>query len=253
MPKQLVFFLFVLSAASLWSQETKNLEPRDSYSIPLPKLTISFDEETGQYDRVKITFEGSDEQPVIAKKDDLLLKKEKHGTETVLFQESYETAYLLSDFEAKQLSRVSKTLVSTLDGFEGDLKSKRWGKCLYLDGYLPKFLTGFHTMVCAAKNSADALPRIALPPENLYDVSLSSPKSDERIHRWRDDSEELTKLRIAAKELIYQTRQWQKRELNNSKRDPELSYSDGFDQAFTFFIKTYFGIKSPAKAGRKKL
>jgi len=55
------------------------------------------------------------------------------------------------------------------------------------------------------------------------------------------------KLRIAAKELAFQAKQWQKKELNNSKRTPELSYSDGFDQAFTSFVKIYFGIKTPYK------
>ncbi|MFP4165064.1 MAG: hypothetical protein ACLFQB_14265 [Chitinispirillaceae bacterium] len=223
-------------------EKTSKLAPRKEFSIHLAKLRVAFDEETGQKNKVKIRFGRSDEQIIITTTNDFLEKRKRNGKETVTFRESIEKAYQLSDFEAEHLSHVCKTMIKTLDDFESDLKKERWGRCLYLDAYLPRFLDGFYTLICAAKASSDALPRHARAPRDAYDVSQSSPKSDKRINSWRLDEEKRMKLRIATKELIYQTKKWSKKELRNKKRNRDLSYSDKFDRAFTSFVHTYFGL-----------
>jgi hypothetical protein len=112
---------------------------------------------------------------------------------------------------------------------------------LYLDAFFPRFLRGIHTMMCAAKDSPEALPQSALVRDEDYDVSLNSPKSDARIKMWQTDKDRIMKLRISTQELIIQTKKWQESELTNTKRSPELSYSGEFDRAFTSFVRNYFG------------
>jgi hypothetical protein len=96
-------------------------------------------------------------------------------------------------------------------------------------------------MMCAAKDSPEAMPRSALVNENDFDNSENSPKSDARIKMWQTDKDRIMKLRIASKELIKHTKEWQKNELNDPKRNPEISYSGSFERAFTAFVKNYFG------------
>lgn len=235
-----------------FAQKAPELAPRKEFDIPLAKLKVAFDEQTGQKDMVKIRFGRSNEQIIISTLNDYVEKRKKHGKETITFRESVEKAYQLSDFEAEHIDDVCKTMQKTLDDFEGDLKRKRWGKCLYLDAYLPRFLDGFHTLICAAKSSADALPRHAKAPADAYDVSESSPKSDQRINSWRADEDKRIKLRIATKELVYQTKKWRKKELNNKKRNKALSYSDSFDRAFTAFVHTYFGLDIKPQIVKRK-
>jgi hypothetical protein len=53
--------------------------------------------------------------------------------------------------------------------------------------------------------------------------------------------------------LTYQLETWQKKELENSKRNKEMSYGTDLEQAFTLFVRSYFVIKSqPALAAKKK-
>ncbi|MFP4014381.1 MAG: hypothetical protein ACLFVQ_09875 [Chitinispirillaceae bacterium] len=232
----------IAACSESFAQQPLKLAPRKEFNIPLAKLRVAFDEQTGQKDMVRISFGRSDEQIIITTLNDYVEKRKKHGKKTVTYRESVEKAYQLSDFEAKHINNVCKTMQKTLHYLEGDLKRKRWGKCLYLDAYLPRFLDGFHTLICAAKSSADALPRHAKAPPDAYDISENSPKSDKRINSWRADEDKRMKLRIATKELIYQIKRWRKKELNNRKRNKALSYSDNFDRAFTAFVHTYFGL-----------
>jgi len=219
----------------------EGLEPRTPFRIPLAKIAIAFDDETRGHNRVRISFDESGSYAIIAPGDDMLVKKSRRGDETTVYKESPEKAYQLSDFEAKQISAVCRTLISTLGEFENALKNQAWGRLLYLDAYFPRFLRGFHVMICAAKGSTEALPRAALVSENEYDVSVNSLKSDARVNMWRSSDDNIMKLRIAARELAHQTKEWQKKELDNSKRNPEFSYSTEFDRAFTSFVRNYFG------------
>jgi len=131
--------------------------------------------------------------------------------------------------------------VATLEEYEVIIKTQNWGRALYLDSYFPRFLRGMHTLMCAAKDSPEALPQSALVRDEDYDVSLNSPKSDARIKMWQTDKDRIMKLRISTQELIIQTKKWQASELDNPKRNPELSYSGEFDRAFTSFVRNYFG------------
>jgi hypothetical protein len=219
----------------------EKLERRTPFRIHLAKISVAFDEQTRGHNQVHITFDESQSYAVIAPGDDMFVRKNRYGNQTTVYSEIPEKAYQLSDFEAKQISRVSKGFISTLEEFEKSIKNGDWGKCLYLDAYFPRFLRGFHVMICAAKGSREALPRNALVMEGDYDVSLNSKKSDTRVNMWRESSDKTMKLRIAARELAHHAREWQKKELDNSKRNTEYSYSSDFDRAFTSFVKNYFG------------
>jgi len=214
------------------------LAPREQFKVPLAKINISFDNARKKYNQVKIYFDSDDGYTVIAPGDDMLVKK---NGESVVYKELPQVTYFISDFEAKAINQVCRTLVSTLEEYENIIKTKNWGRALYLDAYFPRFLRGVHTMICAAKDSPEALPQSALVRDEDFDVSQNSPKSDARIKMWQTDKDRIMKLRISAQELIIQTKKWQSSELNNSKRNPELSYSGEFDRAFTSFVRNYFG------------
>jgi len=214
------------------------LAPREQFKVPLARINIAFDNSRKKYNQVKIYFDESGGYTVIAPGDDMLVKK---NGEAVVYKELPQVTYLISDFEAKTINQVCRTLVATLEEYESILKNKNWGRALYLDAYFPRFLRGVHTMVCAAKDSPEALPQSALVRDEDYDVSLNSPKSDARIKMWQTDKDRIMKLRISAQELIIQTKKWQESELTNAKRNPELSYSGEFDRAFTSFVRNYFG------------
>jgi len=242
--------IFLLTFQGIVSAEISSGDgiplPRTQFDIPLAKLSASLDEQTGKYDRIKITFEGSDDQTIIGRYDDMFIKNSARGRIKSLFREPPEKAYILTDFEAKQLNRVVKTFYNTLDIFEKDLQRQRWGKCLYLDAYMPRFLKNFYFLCCAARNTSDALPQIARMQESEYDVSLNSPKSDSRINFWRISPDYVVKLRIISKELMYQLKLWQKNELTNPKRDPEITGSTKFEEAFALFVRIYFNTAIPS-------
>ena len=243
MNKFAVSLILALSASLSYGsdQPPEGLEPRTPFRVPLARIAITFDEASRGHNQVRISFDESGSYAVIAPGDDMFVKKGRRGDENTVYKESAEKAYQLSDFEAKQISAVCRTLISTLGEFESALKNQAWGRLLYLDAYFPRFLRGFHVMICAAKGSTEALPRAALVSESDYDASANSPKSDARINKWRSNEDDIMKLRIAARELAHQTKEWQKKELDNSKRNPEYSYSTEFDRAFTAFVRNYLG------------
>jgi len=240
--------LLVIAAAGVRGQagdggsasadHTAAVAPREQFKVPLAKINIAFDNTRKKYNQVKIYFDESGVYTVIAPGDDMLVKK---NGEAVVYKELPQVTYLFSDFEAKTINQVCRTLVATLEEYEVILKNKNWGRALYLDSFFPRFLRGLHTLICAAKDSPEALPQSALVRDEDYDVSLNSPKSDARIKMWQTDKDRIMKLRISAQELIIQTKKWQESELTNAKRNPELSYSGEFDRAFTSFVRNYFG------------
>jgi hypothetical protein len=225
-------------AAASSADSTVALAPREQFKVPLAKINIAFDNTRKKYNQVKIYFDSDDGYTVIAPGDDMLVKK---NGESVVYKELPQVTYFISDFEAKAINQVCRTLVSALEEYENIIKTKNWGRALYLDAYFPRFLRGVHTMICAAKDSPEALPQSALVRDEDFDVSQNSPKSDARIKMWQTDKDRIMKLRISTQELIIQTKKWQASELNNSKRNPELSYSGEFDRAFTSFVRNYFG------------
>ncbi|MCL2183490.1 MAG: hypothetical protein FWB85_08485 [Chitinispirillia bacterium] len=238
----LLYLIFVFAAAAHGNNgapaDATGVAPRVPFKVQLARISISFDNSTNKYDQVKIQFDDSEAHSVIARRDDSQVAKNGQAT---VHREQPQTAFMLSDFEAKTISQVNRTLLATLEEFGSIVKNQNWGRALYLDSYFPRFLRSYHVMICAAKDSPEALPRGALVRDEDYDVSLNSPKSDARIKMWQTDKDRIMKLRISTQELIIQTKNWQKDELNNPKRNPELSYSGEFDRAFTSFVRNYFG------------
>jgi hypothetical protein len=190
-------------------------------------------------------MDGSDNQAIIGRYEDTFIKNTRSGRVKTVYQESPAKAYYISDFEARQLYLVSKTFVSTLEDFESDLSKEHWGRCLYLDAFMPRFLRRFYLLYCVTRNSIDSLPYLIKIPASEYDVSLNSPKSDARIAKWRATPNHVMKLRIATQELVYQTKLWQKKDLTNSKRDPQISGGARFEEAYALFVRIYFNLQPP--------
>jgi hypothetical protein len=236
--------VILLAAASIYGDGDSaappdhTVAPRVPFKVHLAKINIAFDNERNKYNQVKIYFENDASHTIIAPGDDMQV--DKNGKATV-YRELPNITYLLSDFEAKTINQVCRTFVATLEDFEEILRTQNWGRALYLDSFFPRFLRGFHVMMCAAKDSPETLPKTALVREDDYDVSLNSPKSDARVNMWQTDKDRIMKLRISTQELILQTKKWQKDELMNAKRNPELAYSAEFDRAFTSFVRNYCG------------
>jgi hypothetical protein len=217
---------------------------RSSFSIPLARLSVSFDERTHVFEKVKVSFDSDDdpaeEYVFIEPISDYEIKNNRDGRQKTVHLEVPDKAFIISDFEAKILYKTCKTFVNTLEIFEKDLQKQHWDRCLYLDAYFPRFLKGFYYLYCAARNSPYALPKSACAPDSLYDISLTSPKSDARIKHWRDKPDHIIKLRIITNELLYQIKDWQKKELDNPSRNVEVPGGKKFEEAFTAFVKIYF-------------
>lgn len=215
---------------------------RESWDIPLANLSVSFDDED-HFEEVKISFGRKQNFAYIRRYDDSYVMYKRDGRERHLHPEASELAFRISDFEAEHLEEVCKSFVATLEQFEKNLQRERWGRCAYLDAFFPRFLRGFYYTYCAARNNPRGLPRVTYLPDSLWESSLSSPKTDERIHIWRTRDDYIIRLRIATKELIYQMEEWSKKELVPSKkRKPDVSYGRKFEEAYAIFVKMYFHL-----------
>jgi hypothetical protein len=219
---------------------SSELAPRESYSTGLPKIATAINDTTAKCNRVRITFDRSDDYVLISEFDDVYAKSTRNGFEKTVFRESMEKSYQLTSFETMQIDKVCDELVRSLEEFEKNLQNERWGKCLFLDAYLPNFLSGFYYLILVARNNSEDVPIEAKIDELMFDVSLNSIKSDERVRTWCSSVEYIVSLRIAAKELVYQTKVWQKKELANQKRDLELPQDSDFFKSLIFFERIYF-------------
>jgi hypothetical protein len=238
--------LVTFSIASIAWPLAAEIGKRSSYSLSFARLSVSFEERTHVFEKVRVSFDTeddpSDESFFIGPVNDYQIKETGSGRQKYLHVEQADKAYIISDFEAQVLNRVCKTFISTLETFEKDLHKEHWDRCLYLDCYFPRFLKGFYFLYCGARNSPYAMPKSACVPDSLYDVSLTSPKTDKRIQAWISRPDYIIKLRIITKELIYQLKEWQKRELDNPSRNVELPAGKKVEQAFTLFMKIYFNL-----------
>jgi hypothetical protein len=235
----------IIAAYGLNAQEPgAALGKRTPFEIPLVKLKLVFDSASRQLEHVQIDIDGPAEYAIITRSADFNIKNIRQGTEKTVYAETSDRAFMLTDFEARQINRVVKSLIETVELFEKDLNRGRFDKCLYLDAYFPRFLKAYYYLITAARNSPYALPRIAKIPDSVFDVSLSSPKSDTRINMWKTEKDHIIKLRIISKELVYQLRVWQKKELDNPARNPEIAYSAKAEEAYGLFVKLYFNLKT---------
>lgn len=221
---------------------TVSLQEREPHLIPLARVIPYFDVHTGQLDEVFIQYGSNNEGWGISDMHDRYVKDTQRKNLEFTHKEMKHAAYLISDFEAKQIVRVMKTFSRTLEGLERDLERQNWGRCLYLDNYLPLFLKGFYYLISAAKRSREVFPVTACVADSLFDLTIDSPKSDKRIKFWQDNPEQVIKLRITIKELIFQMGKWKEKDLNIKKRDMWVDNSLKFALAFDLFIKYYFNI-----------
>ncbi len=237
-------FITILTMVFLAGAQTPG--KRTPYGIPLANLGVSFNEQTDQFEKVKVSFGSSEDESyyvLICPVADFEIKVTKDGRQKIIHNEAPDKAYMISEFEADVLNKVCKTFIPTLETFERDLQHERWDKVLYLDSFFPRFLRGFYYLYCAARNSPYALPKGICIPDSVYDISLTSPKSDERVRTWQTQNNQVIKLRIISRELVYQIKEWQKQELDNPKRNPEVSYGKKFEEAFALFVKLYFNMQ----------
>ena len=122
------------SYSTLWAQrgsldEALQLQPREAFTVELPKLFVSIDDETREFDGVRITFPPDfNDQVFIGTYDDMYIKFTSNGRERVQYRELPEKAGFLSKFEAKNLVKVNEYFISTLDIFEKLLQKNSWGR-----------------------------------------------------------------------------------------------------------------------------
>lgn len=236
--------LFILIQLSIFiiaddNHSVKKL-PRDPFEIHLANLSATIDEKSGECSKVRITYPDSKNQVIITATDDIFLRFTRNGTEKTIYRENIDHAYKITAFEAKHLKLVSKSLLETLEVFEKDLQNNRWGRCLYLDSYFPRFLKGYYYLFCLAMNTTDVLPESVNVADSLYDISLNSDKSDYRLHKWKSTHDYIVKLRIATKELIHQIRLWQQEISKKEKINSEISIGREFARSLGLFASIYF-------------
>ena len=231
------------------------LQPREEFSLELPKLFVSVDDETNEFDGVRITFPPDyADQVFIGTYDDMFIKNTSNGREKVLYRELPEKAGFLTKFEAKNITKVNDYFISALEDFEKLLQKNSWGRCLYFDAYFPHFLSGYYSLIGAARNSECALPFGARIPADEYDISQNSLKTDARINRWKSSPDTIIKLRIASKELANQLRVW-KKNLEKAKDNDDTMTPKETEDALVVFVRAYFGLKpaSPVVIKKKRL
>lgn len=236
--KYLLFILFIIPFLSnIYSQK---ITKRTSFNIPLIKLKSSAVKKELQFKKVRVAIDGDKEYAIITKLHDFHIKNTRRGREQTTYAEAPSTAFALTDFEKRHFERVIQSLISTLILFERDLMSNQLDKCLYLDSFFPRFMKGFYYLNCAATNSMNALPRQASIPDDWYEVSLRSEKSEKRIGTWLSKKDYTIKLRIATRELIYQLKSWQKKELRHYKKNPQVEFNQNLKDTYCLFVKLYF-------------
>lgn len=232
--------------------ESNAVQPREEFSLELPKISVSIDEETREFDGVRITMPGEENQIVIGTFDDMEIKNSKEGREKVLYRELPEKAGYFTKFEIKTILKVNKYFISSVEDFDKFLQKSGWGKCCYFDAFFPHFLSGYYYLICAARNSEAALPLGARIPEKEYDVSLNSLKTDYRINRWRSSPDTVIKLRIISKELVHQLKIWQKN-LEKTKENDDVATPKELEEALTVFIRAYFCLRLSSTGVLKKV
>jgi hypothetical protein len=243
--------LFLVTIQAQEGGSSLQLQPREEFKSDLPKITVSVDYITKDFNGVRISFPGSNDQVLIGTGNDMYIKNSARGSDKTLYSESLEKASFLTKFEIKYILIVNKSFIKTLEQFDVLLQKKEWAKCRYLDGYFPNFLKGYYYFIGATRNSSCALPRSARVPEDEYDVSLNSSKTDWRVRGWELNPEYTIKLRIAAKELAHQLQVWQK-QLDKKSQNEDIVTPKEMEEALIIFVRVYFNLKPPSPIIVKK-
>lgn len=242
----------VLFISSVFGQdpEALQLQTREPFTLNLPKISVSVDDVTNEFDGVRITFAGSEDQVFLGTYNDQYTKNTSRGAEKTLYRENPEKAGFISRFEAKNILKVNKEFILALEQFDALLQKGSWARALYFDCFFPRFLNGFYYMICAVRCSESALPRGARVPEECFDVSLNSPKTDARINLWRASPDYVIKLRIAGKELGVQLQTWQK-SIDRAK-DDDVATPKELEESLIILERVYFNQKPPSPVVLKR-
>jgi hypothetical protein len=248
-----IAILFLCTVHAVFCQDTEalQLQTREPFTLNLPKIAVSVDDVTNDFDGVRISFAGSEDQVFIGTYNDQYTKNTSRGAEKTLYRENPEKSGFISKFEAKYISKVNKEFVLALEQFDVLLQKGSWGRCLYFDCYFPRFLNGYFYLVCAARSSESALPRGARVPEECFDVSLNSAKTDARINMWRASPDYVIKLRIATKELAQQLQIWQ-RNIDRAKENDDVATPKELEEALIILDRVYFNLKPPSPVVLKR-
>jgi len=223
-------------------------QQRKEFNVPLPFLSVAFDN-AENFQEVFITYGSIHEGWAIGDIDDRYVKDTRRLRLDHLHKELPRQAYMLSPFEVEVLDRVCNSFYSALSTFENDLRDRKWDRVAYIDMYFPVVFRGFYWLFTAAKNNREALPKVTDIDTTFFDNSLSTvPRSDARIGTWQKNPEHVIKLRIAAKELQFQIKKWQKADLNLGKRDPWEDNSLDLVQTYELFIRLYFNLPKDIRA-----
>ena len=241
--------LFILAVITV--SFTEEPEKRRPFTIPLPLVTVLYDE-NNQFVEAFVTFNNTSEGWAIGMVDDRYVKDTRRERVDHFYRERVNSAYRISSFEAGVLERVGKKFEESLLLYERYLKGERWGRLLYLDSYYPSFFRSFFYLYCGAHNSMSALPKVTRVADSLYEESTVSPLSDRRISTWRANPEQVMKLRIAAKELAFQMKNWRQKVIRNPELDFRQDRSKAFRESYELFIRLYFNLP-PASVIKKKI
>jgi hypothetical protein len=215
--------------------------PRSPFTIPLTNISYTTAHDTVP-EMVSIWFDKVDEWWEVSPHYQKYVKEKDMNSKEEVYRKPVTQEFVLSPIEARIISRICKTLVKTLDGFDHDLKNNRWDRCLYLDSFLASFFHEFYHLYTMCRSSLRSLPSVTSVADSLYDRSPESPKSDKRIMQWRQTIDHVIKLRIATKELIYQIKLWQEKELEKPDNASWEDQSANFVQAYELFIRLYFNL-----------
>jgi len=213
---------------------------RVPYNVPLIKLSMM-----NNNTAVRVFKLNDDDYALITTIDDLYVKNAHDKVQKTTYKEYKHQAHYLSDFEIRYIILATRSLETTLDEFEHHLQQEHWGQCVYLDAFLPKFLKNYYMLLAIARNNPEKYEKQIALFEGKYEISINSKLSDQRVMLWMNDHDWLMKLRIASKELSHQLRLWEKRDLSNKNRNPEVVLSSKVEESLELFIKIYFGIKTP--------
>ncbi len=235
-----IFIIILFFAVKVFSEPA----PRKEISIPLVKLTVKKDKDDPSRLVVYIYSDDYQEHAEIGRVNDRLISNSKKGIHKTTFSEPFATSYTLSEFENEHLDKTISSLIKTLEDLGEYLQKEEYPKCRYLDGYFPKFLKCFYMISVNAFNNDKALSKIANIPDNSFDISLSSPKTDKRVAFWQKNSEHRLKLRISINELIFHLEKWDKEaELDKAMNDAVIGYSQKLIMAYELFVKMYFNMQ----------
>ena len=233
-----------LLACSLFAQTIEEsggtrLQPREQFFLDLPKISVTQDEETGEFTGVSTTFPESSDRVIIGMGDDEAIRETSHGLEKTIYRESPEKAGYLSKFEGKSIMAVNKKFMKALEVLDKLLQNNNWNRCRYLDAYFPHFLNGYYYLIDASCNSLAALPRSCRVSHEEYDVSLSSLKTDLRVQGWISAPGVAADLRSAGIALGRQLKTFQK-VIDKTRDHEELLIPEEFKTAYAVFIRCYF-------------